>query len=589
MHHFGTNVSNGAQPVSGITFSTYPVSSQTATQAAPRSDAAHAGSLEQSYLSASQRSMPSAPVATPQNQGPVLTTLAVGEEDGGSMGAMPGPGSMPAYGDGGGMQVTTLAIGEEDGGAVSGGYGTMSPIPDDHSVIGGHVGGDPAGGYSIPATQGVQAEGYGGMQPIYSPGEAEYPAFAKTSETTDLLNFHPVARVPKAALPQSMPVAAPVPIAITAPAMAQPMAASPMPVGALPQDVPQSGSYESVGSYEEYVGATQPAPVATMPPASQYIETTPAYEPAPAMEAPAMEAMEPVYETYQPTYESIQTPPAAPAYEPAPATYAPVAAPDPVASYEAAPVAEPMAPAMPDAVASYETVPVAEPATVAAPDPVATYEAAPVAEPAAPVVAYAPETSAEPRSKPSLFDKDTPLDYASGVEAADPADGNPDYVAPAAETAEAPVAEPAPEMAEPAEPEATYVQVSIDDYLVEADAAPATPAGDATASMEPAAPVSAPASDAATTAAPAPVAAPDAASADAVSTDAPTPEPAMSLGGSYVVMDLPPVLSTGASSGAGNAGPEASSGETAGEAVTDPAEEDLRIITLSTGEEAGSQ
>ena len=580
--------------MSGTTFTTYPVQSHSAAQAAPKSGGTDATALEKSYLSATaQHSTPSPMAASPQANGapgPGVTTLALGEEDGGAAMAAPETGAMSSPAADADYQVTTLAIGEEDGG---GSQASMIPATDPHNVIGGasgmtqgygamqpiyspgeaqydayattsrtpdllnfnpvsvQAGGSasysPAAGGAMPASATGQ-ENYGMMQPIYSPGEAEYPAFAKTSQTTDLLNFHPVARLPKTAIPQTT-VAVPAPPGLSAstaaqPPVAQPVAAETRPVGALDQAVPQSGSYETVGSYESYVrsiGAAPEAleaPVAAPPAASA---TAPTYQ-APQTTVPAA-----AYEPVAPAY-TVQQPPAssatAPAYE-APQTTAPAAVYEPVApdyTVQQSPAPEPVAP---------------EPVMQ---EPVSASEGVQAYEPVASVSyeATAPMHSAEPQQKPALFEKDTPFDYSAGVESADPADGNPDYVAPAQETKET---------SAPKEAEASYVEVSIDDYLL--DATPKAESGPAAKE-----------SVAATPAAPA--------DNDAPTGHSGTPGDAQhsgpSLGGSYVVIDspLPQSQSQSQSSPAAADGAEMSTGTS-----PNTPGEGLEIMTLAIGEEAG--
>ncbi len=474
-----------------------------------------------------------------------MTTLAVGEEDGGGMSMAPEPGSMsmPASDD---LQVTTLAIGEEDGGSGQFGYGTMSPIGDDHSIIGGGVHTDRA---SSSAAIGGLPEGYGTMQPIYSPGEAEYPAFAKTSETPDLLNFHPVARIPKTALPHSTPViAAPAPI--SAPAEAQPMVMQAAPVGTLAQDVPISGNYESVGNYEDYIrnlSGDTATPVAVPAAEAVYIPSEPV-EMQPA--APGYEVIDSMPAETGPIYEP---------HEPAAATslYDRMSVAEPASTYEAVkPVARDTAPVQ--ATAPLDVTPVES--------------AAPV-ETMAPISENAPVTSAEPKEKPTLFEKDAPFDYTSDIEPADPADGNPDYVPPAA-----------------AQPEASYVNVPLDAYLVESPGADSATAAEGIATGE-----TAPSPSGTTGSEPAPTAdiAPEGFMPPSELTN-PSPETprAMSLGGSFTVIDQPlPETMTGASSGMGSAGPEAPA--TTGTAPSDTPMPDtsgneLQIMTLAIGEEAGS-
>lgn len=180
------------------------------------------------------------------SEGPGVTTLAIGEEDGGAY--QPSPSSTyqtPSAGDGE-YQVTTLAIGEEDGGYVpsssmqimdgmapiSGGdYGTMAPIysPGDPTQGGGYVqeaqtiwsGGD---GFALRGE-------YGTMQPIYSPGEPEYDAFAKASAGPDVLNFTYIERVQVQASP--VQITAQAPVTISAPAL--------------------DANYVSVGSYDSFI------------------------------------------------------------------------------------------------------------------------------------------------------------------------------------------------------------------------------------------------------------------------------------------------------------------------------------------------
>ena len=538
--------------MSGITFATYSAQSQTTTATAPASD--HAAVKEQSFRSAMvAQPAPTHPNSAGYESGPGLTTLALGEEDGGGMSMSPEPGSMSTPMQGDDLQVTTLAIGEEDGGAQFG-YGTMSPIADDHSMIGGGVQTDRLGSAQMDGLP----EGYGTMQPIYSPGEAEYPAFAKTSETSDLLNFHPVARIPKTQMTHSAPAAAP-PAPVYAPVTAQPVAMEAASVGALPQAAPVSGNYESIGSYEDYVRglsggsatpAAQPTPVEMQPAETIYAPAEPIYEPV---------ATSP---TYEPVYETVQTQPAAPVYE---ATDLPAAEP----IYEAH---QPAA-----ATSVYEEMRAMEPAPAHEGSP--TYEPVqftPVeampAESAAPVYETAPMTSAEPQEKPAIFEKDTPFDFKTDVEPADPADGNPDYVAPV---------EAKMESAPAAKPEASYVEVPLDAYLVEPSggevSAPEAAKGDTVKKAE-VAPPNDPASDVA-------------ASPEPQASEPTTPEK-MSLGGSYTVMDQPlPEAVTGASSGMGSAGPEdaALTGTGAETPMPDTSGDELRIMTLAIGEEAGSQ
>ncbi len=546
--------------MSGITFVTSPAQSQTAT--APASD--HAVVKEQSFRSAVvAQPAPLPPTSTSYEAGPGLTTLAIGEEDGGAMSATPEPESMSTPTERDNFQVTTLAIGEEDGGGSGQvDYGTMRPIGDDHSIIGGGVqttysapnvtGGSP-GNYGTmqpiysPGEAGYPAfakaseiggsiqtdhiepigmnglpEGYGTMQPIYSPGEAEYSAFAKTSETTDLLNFNPVARIPKTQVTNA-PLTVPPPASVQAPIAAQPVAMEAKPVGALTQDVPISGNYESIGSYDNYIQSLSGESAA------------PTTQSAATVQEPAYEAHQPVAASS--TYESAAK--TAPTYEP-------------IGS------------------ASVQT----------APTPAAPVEATPV-ETVASVNDKAPMTSAEPLEKPAIYEKDAPFDFKTDVEPADPADGNPNYVAPSEATTDT---------AATAKPESSYVEVPIDAYLVEPagsetlppDAAKsdsmkeaeATPSGqhpsEVTASTEaktPASPISA-----------------------SNTSDATVPEK-LSLGGSYRVIGEPlPQAVTGASSGMGSAGPEAAGTAKTGFDVTAPdtSSNGLQIITLSTGEESGS-
>ena len=551
--------------MSGISFATYPAQSQTTTATAPASD--HTAVKEQGFQSAvAAQPAPLHANSTSHDPGPGLTTLAVGEEDGGGGGMTMAPeqGSMStAYSDGD-LQVTTLAIGEEDGGGAQFGYGSMSPIGDDHSMIGGGVQTDRV---SSVGMEGLP-EGYGTMQPIYSPGEAEYPAFAKTSETPDLLNFHPVARIPKTQLPHSVPVAAP-PAPVYAPVTTQPMVMQATPVGALPQAAPVSGNYESIGSYEDYVrGLTGSTTAPTVEAAPMEMQ------PADTVYAPA----EPVYDpvattpTYEPVYEPVQTQPAAPVYE-----AADIPAAEPVYEAHQSPastsVYEEMRPV--ETAPTYATSPAYEPAQ-AAPAEMAPVEAIP-AETTAPVSESAPMTSAEPQEKPVPFEKDTPFDFKTDIEPADPADGNPDYVAPADAKAES---------APAAKPEASYVNVPLDAYLVE-------PAGGATVGASEAASSEATKGESVkeAEAAPARDSAPDVATSVEPKALEPKSPETMSLGGSFIVMDQPlPDTLTGVSSGMGSAGPEASgTAEPASETpMPDTSGDELRIMTLAIGEEAGS-
>ena len=443
-----------------------------------------AAALNKSYLSASapRDVAPSMPASG--EPGPGLTTLALGEEDGGGMSTMPEPGGMSSPVIGSDYQVTTLAIGEEDG---SGGSTQMQPIADDHSIIGGHAA--PAmGAEALP-------EGYGKMQPIYSPGEPEYPAFAKTSQTTDILNFHPVPRSFTATVQQAMPAAQPVaPVTTGTYATAAPATMAPIPdtpaaaptyatVEPAPSQpinyataapapattgytaptmtveadgAPQSGNYVSVGSYEQYVSSTT--------------NVSPA--------APSTTSGETVYEQFQPSgdmsaYDSM-TMPAQPA---------------------AAANAEPMGMAT-----SVEPV--------------------------------APDVSAEPSTKPPLFEKDTPLDSSGLDQAPDPADGKPDYVAPA-DTSKSAGIEP--------KADATYITVPLDSYIVDAPAAAAAGGGQA------------------------------------------EPTDGVSMGGSFSVIDQPlPQDISGDSGGTASTMPEvdAPKADTA-------SQDDLNITTLAIGEEDG--
>lgn len=276
--------------MSATTFATYPASSLNTAQTAPASTGAHdALSVEQSYKAA--MTTPTFGVAAPAMggstasahaaPGPGLTTLALGEEDGGmAMAPELSPPAPPAAD--GGYQVTTLAIGEEDGGGAVAQY-------DAHATIGSDYASLP----NAARPTGMESN-YGTMQPIYSPGEPEYPAFAKTSQTPDLLNFHPVARIPKTVIVQTTPVMTQAP-AIMAPVTNQPMVMATAPVGTLPQPVTQTAGFESVGSYDDYVqslggGTAAPAPT----PAPTYEPFVPSYEqtaPAPSpYTAPVMSA-----------------------------------------------------------------------------------------------------------------------------------------------------------------------------------------------------------------------------------------------------------------------------------------------------------
>lgn len=534
--------------MSGTTFTTYPVQShktaQTAHTSGPGTD--HAASLEKSYLSASRQSIPATQSSTyaQHGPGPGLTTLAVGEEDGGGMAMPPAHGPMSTPQAEGGFQVTTLAIGEEDGG----GYGTMQPIRDDHGIIGGAS----VGNHLPPVGNHGASEAYGRMQPIYSPGEAEYPAFAKTSQTPDLLNFHPVARVPKTAIAPPVAAAA-APVTVAAPTTAQPITMAPSPVGIHTGAVPQSGDYQTVGSYEDYLNSVSgqtTAPAAPYQPAP--VEAGAVYEP---LAEPAMAA---------PSYAPIEDAPSQPAYE----TYQPAVE---TGAYDSMRTSD--MPTSVDADPAY-----VEPQPVAPPLPTTEYVA-----PAPAVERYAPVTSVEPQQKPDILVKDAPFDYTGAVEPADPADGNPDYVAPVETTKEsaaateitgvpdaASQATAAPTASAASTTEPSYVSVPIDAYLVDPAEAEAT---SGTANAAPAEPV--PADEA-----------PTAASSSAPVQPMPTAAPAesMSLGGSYRVMDSPlPGSLTGISSGAGTAGPSAPQGAAPG-----TPDSDLQIMTLSNGEEAGT-
>ncbi len=517
--------------MSGTTFTTFPVQSHPPAQAASKAGSNHGSAVEQSYAAASQSiTAPTAPTTGAQAPGPGVTTLAIGEEDGGGaavaapeIGAMSTPSSSSS--SDGGYQVTTLAIGEEDGGVstsndqhtviggpASGGYGAMQPIysPGEPQysrfaktsettdilnfspIAHGSVSGASAPSATGHMPESASPQDYGTMQPIYSPGEPEYAAYAKTTETADLLNFHPVTRVPKTAIPQTPPPMAP-PVNVPAPATEQPIVMASTSVGALPESVPQSGSFESVGSYEDYVRSLTATPAAPAPAASeQSVTAQPIYEPH---ESPALSS----------DYDSLaSTGTSTPAVEGIPA--APVAPPTPV----------------------YDSI------------------ATPAAEYAAPA------NSVEPQPKPEPFEKDTPFDYTGGVEPADPADGNPDYVAPA--QASAPKAEP------------SYVEVPIDNYWAEttskavespAKPAPATTPAPATPEIpQPPAPASvdtAPAKDAQGT---------------------------TSLGGSYVVIDTAiPQSLTGAASGTGKGGLNAPS-----VASPDASGDGMDIVTGTPGE-----
>lgn len=527
---------------------------------------------------ARQQALP-APTSGAQS-GPVQTTLALGEEDGGAASG----GTYATYDNSGGVgsvsgpassghtasQVTTLAIGEEDGGIQAPGTrvpGTMAPIYDDHAII-GHQSTESYGRANGPNGT---PEGYGTMQPIYSPGEPEYPAFAKTSQTVDLLNFHPVARVERMSVPvtsspapvalQSTPVAS-APL-YSSPVSSSPAYAAPAPIGTIqPQAVSPAnvtGNYQAVGSYDDYLAAQSGSLTAA---------------PAPVSAEPVYEAATfdfgtiPSAETAQPTYQAA---PVEPTYQPAPA-------------YEAVPIE-----------------PVYQPAAPAEP----VYESVTI-EQAAPVETYT--APAQPAASAEIFEKDTPFDYTGPVDDVDPADGNPNYGAPseAAQTAKpdvAPVAEPVakpdliskPDAAKPeaaasidamaktdeaakatpaAKPEATYIEVSLDDYLVDDTSATTAPAASSSA--------------------------PDAGQADtAPAPSLPSPPPApplenggsISSGGSYVVIDQAP-----AAEGADTAVPpantsEPSAAEPAADVKADPkigVTDDLRITTLAVGEEDGS-
>ena len=557
--------------MSGTTFTTYPVQSHKTTQTAPASGPGTDGAaaLEKSYLSASSHATTATrPSAYAQHSpGPGLTTLALGEEDGGgmSMPAANGPMSTPQADSG--FQVTTLAIGEEDGG----GYGTMQPIRDDHSTIGGA-----SFGNALPPVSGSgTSETYGRMQPIYSPGEAEYPAFARTSQTPDLLNFHPVARVPKTVIAPPAP-ATYAPVTVPAPVAAQPITMSAAPVGMQAEAVPQSGDYQTVGSYEEYVGGATSQPM-TPAPAPVSVQTGAVYEPitdtgatvptyAPVEAAPS----QPVYETYQSAVETSTYDDMRAADMPAPAEAQPV-------YVEQQPVAQPAAAA--EYVAPAPAPEYVAPTPAPAPEYVAPAPAPEYVAPAPAVEAYAPMTSVEPQQKPDIFVKDAPFDYTGAVEPADPADGNPDYAAPVeAEPESAPATGTAASQPEPvpaaAAPDADYISVSIDDYLVDPAGADTVSATPDIATAEPASttdtPVAAPVESASTP--PTPMAA-----SEPVAEPTQTP----SLGGSYRVIDSPlPDSVTGMSSGAGNAGPSAGPVDSPGNS--------LQIMTLSVGEESGA-
>lgn len=219
-------------------------------------------------------------------QGPGVTTLALGEEDGGLQ-------SSPAYtkieslphsspiGGGDGFEVSTLAIGEEDGGGISSAPahgGGMSPIQDDHSIIGNYV-----------KASRPEGSSYGSMQPIYSPGEAEYAAFAKASQGPDVLNFTPVPR----AKPTSVSVSYGQPVAVSQPSS---NAASVAPVagGAVGPAPIDTANYVSVGSYESFISGGAAA-TPSVPAAKQMMPATQAPEPqAPAPEMIDIGPLDPV-------------------------------------------------------------------------------------------------------------------------------------------------------------------------------------------------------------------------------------------------------------------------------------------------------
>ncbi len=530
--------------MSGISYTFDLASPQHSAPSAPTASGYYAA-LEQSYLSASAPREVASPAPVGEEPGPVLTTLAVGEEDGG-IGASPEAGGMSSPVPGGDYQVTTLAIGEEDGGGGASSQ-AMAPIADDHSIIGGHS--------TSTMGMGELPDGYGQMQPIYSPGEPEYPAFVKTSQTTDILNFHPVPRSFTATVQQTMPAAQPAapismdsyttadpatmaPIADTAapattsapstfatstpapvangqttyatfeaPTAQTNYAAEPMVVEA--DSTPLNGNYVSVGSYEAYV--TNGSSAATIAPVDAAT-----HEPLPF----EVVQSEPVYEQHQPVadvtaYDSATAPAAKPA--PSETVYE---------QYQ--PASE--APA-PTTIAPVET-------------PVSTEIAA-------------PEMSAEPIAKPALFEKDAPLNFSSTEQAADPADGKPDHAAPA--ESEKPVAT-APK------PDATYVTVPLDAYVVDAPAkADATqPAPKSDTGPQEAAPTA--------PEAPAEIQTPPAA-----------PSSGISMGGSFTVTDQPlPDSISGESSGMKTAAPEMEAPK--GEVMP---KEELSITTLAIGEEDG--
>jgi len=554
--------------VSVTTFSTYPVQSQTATPAAQKPGLESGASVEKSYLSATAHTTRATPPpATYEASGPGVTTLALGEEDGGGMmassggdtiGGMSTPGSLE-----GGYEVTTLAIGEESSGAE------MSPIYDDHSTIGGH---STIGSIGMERPASAQ-QSYGTMQPIYSPGEPEYPAFAKTSQTTDILNFHPVARIPRTPVVQTAPPPVPT-VSVAAPTtgQGQPVAMDPAPVGTLAQPAPQSTSFESVGSYDDYlrsIGAQTAAPVATPPvavaapmPEPAPVMTAPIATPPPA--APVMAEPAPVMMPAEPA--PIIAMPAAPAPMPAPAPVAQPVMPAPIAApIPTVPVAAPAAPA---AIAA--PAPAAAPAPVApaAPEPVKTAE-----------TRYTPPLhSAEPVRKPALHSASVAEPIAPKSDAQYVEVSIDSYlVAPEGVTEAAPAAAEAATAAAPAEPAPTPAEVApaqaADTAPVQADTAPAAPtpaqadAAPEIAAKEPAQPTEKPAEK-------------PAATAQADSSATPPERP--SMGGSFVVMDS--ALPSSLTSGDAATSPTPASAESSG-----PSVDGLQIITLAIGEEAGGQ
>ncbi len=547
-----------------FSFNLAPAQGSAASQSIPPSGS-DAAIGRQYQAATAHMGAPSGPMSyADAGQGPGVTTLALGEEDGGAQTSSAPvqieslPHSSPV-GGGDGFTVTTLAIGEEDGGMsqapVQSGVqtGGMSPIRDDHSIIGEYA-------------KAARPEGstYGSMQPIYSPGEAEYAAFAKASQGPEVLNFTPVPRVK----PDSVNVS------YTPPA------------GVSPAPVADAGNYISVGSYEAFIssGASASAAAPTAPIAPAVMKTFEAMPPAPAASAPLSVVPAPEMVHLGPL-DSIMAAPA-----PAPAPEASASIPSPAEIPSAEPVIAPLetaptAPVVPDPVVPEPAMPnpimpdpiIIDPAIA---DPVMTEPV--IAEPAMTQPAMAaPEIGATgPAAASAEVPETTVISEATAVE--------PEYVEVSLES----YTPPSETIASPASPTAAAPATSVEKPVFEAYLAPVTDAP-AAPTAPAAAQYSAPDMSAIPTSKPSLIASvsPPAMSPPSVSTAPPsmpapvaesTP-PAVSMGGSYVVFE---------GQGAGTAdAPQAvtETAEAGSERISDGAQasDELRVTTMAIGEEDG--